>query len=52
MNSVLSRLNGVFAFTLTVMAVVTGLCYLSTFFNDRTLNDAFVRVTETKPVIL
>lgn len=34
MNTVLSRLNTIFAFTLSVMAGLTFLCFLSTFFND------------------
>lgn len=35
MHTVLSRLNAVFAFSLTVMAVLTFLCFLSTDFKDR-----------------
>ncbi|KAK3597501.1 hypothetical protein CHS0354_041921 [Potamilus streckersoni] len=34
MNTFLSRLNTIFAFTLSVMAGLTFLCFLSTFFND------------------
>ena len=35
MNTILSRLNAVFAFSLTVLAVLTFLCFLSTAFMDR-----------------
>ncbi|KAL3879040.1 hypothetical protein ACJMK2_031354 [Sinanodonta woodiana] len=34
MNTFLSRLNTIFAFTLSVMAGLTFLCFLSTVFND------------------
>jgi signal peptidase complex subunit 3 len=34
MNSFTSRLNSLFAFTLSVMAGLTFLCFMSTFFND------------------
>ncbi|XP_052277852.1 signal peptidase complex subunit 3-like [Dreissena polymorpha] len=34
MNTALSRLNTIFAFTLSVMAGLTFLCFLSTFFNE------------------
>ena len=34
MNTVLSRLNTIFAFTLSVMAGLTFLCFLSTAFNE------------------
>ncbi|VDI46538.1 signal peptidase complex subunit 3-like [Mytilus galloprovincialis] len=34
MNTVLSRLNTIFAFTLSVMAGLTFCCFLTTFFND------------------
>ncbi|BFZ24599.1 hypothetical protein BsWGS_27638 [Bradybaena similaris] len=34
MNSFTSRLNSLFAFTLSVMAALTFLCFLSTFFNN------------------
>lgn len=38
MNTVLSRLNTIFAFTLSVMAALTFLCFLSTFFNEHKAN--------------
>lgn len=34
MNTLLARLNAVFAYTLSVMAVLTLLCFASTYFND------------------
>jgi len=34
MNTILARLNAAFAYTLTVMAVLTFLCFASTFWND------------------
>lgn len=40
MNSALSRLNGLFAFTLTVLGGITVLCYLSTAFMDRSVPDS------------
>ena len=42
MHTILSRLNAVFAFSLTVMAVLTFLCFISTNFKDRS---AETRVT-------
>ena len=35
MNTALSRLNAVFAFSLTVLSVLTILCFLSTAFKDK-----------------
>lgn len=35
MNTILSRLNAVFAYSVTVLAVLTALCFLSTAFKDR-----------------
>ena len=35
MNTALSRLNAVFAFSLTVLSVLTLLCFLSTAFKDK-----------------
>lgn len=34
MNTILARLNAAFAYTLSVMAVLTFLCFASTFWND------------------
>ncbi|XP_029203748.1 signal peptidase complex subunit 3-like [Acropora muricata] len=48
MNTFLSRLNTVFAFTLTVLAALTFLCFLSTFFNT---NQATVYL-QTKKVLV
>ena len=35
MNTILSRLNAVFAYSVTVLAVLTALCFLSTAFKDK-----------------
>lgn len=45
MNTFLSRLNGLFAFTLTVLACVTFACYLSILARDRSLDSAFATVS-------
>jgi signal peptidase complex subunit 3 len=37
MNTFLSRANNIFAFTLTVLATLTFLCFLSTYFKDYNL---------------
>ena len=37
MNSILSRLNAVFAFSVSVLAVLTLCCFMSTAFRDRSL---------------
>ena len=36
MNTALSRLNAVFAFSLTVLSVLTVVCILTTSFKDKT----------------
>ncbi|KAL4230608.1 Signal peptidase complex subunit 3 [Mactra antiquata] len=48
MNTVLSRLNTIFAFTLSVMAGLTFLCFLSTFFND---HKALVAINTGKVIV-
>ena len=42
MNTVLARLNAIFAFSLTVLAVCTFLLFLSTFFLDSSLNNVTI----------
>ena len=41
MNTALSRLNAVFAFSLSVLASLTFLCFLSTAFVDKTSKPTF-----------
>ncbi|CAG5120565.1 unnamed protein product [Candidula unifasciata] len=54
MNSFTSRLNSLFAFTLSVMAALTFLCFLSTFFNDhiRPVDIKVGKVTALNQVVL
>ncbi|ELU08915.1 hypothetical protein CAPTEDRAFT_225712 [Capitella teleta] len=48
MNTFLSRANTIFAFTLSVMAVLTFGCFASTFLND---NLAHVNIKTAKPIV-
>lgn len=52
MNSVLTRINGLFAFTMTVLAVVTISCYLTTGFKNRHLPDAVAKLPKSHSVML
>ncbi|WAQ98666.1 SPCS3-like protein [Mya arenaria] len=48
MNTALARLNTIFAFTLSVMAGLTFLCFLSTFFNE---HKADVSINTAKVIV-
>ena len=50
MNTALSRVNAVFAFSLTVLSVLTLLCFLSTAFKDK--SSATVVSTKTPNAVV
>ena len=42
MNTVLARLNAIFAFSLTVLAICTSLLFLTSLYRDNSLNDVTI----------